>query len=113
GGIVFNKKSGSGMGDDIDDELEAYKNQFSYEIATLGNFEFSTQNPFDVMDSVWLLRLKDADSVLMYSSKPSGKYSVIGLRHVTADSDTNTLKEAYPSIRRWNKPYPLKDKAVI
>ena len=109
GEIVFNKKSGNSMGDDIDDELEAYKNQFSYEIATLANFEFSTKSPFEVIDSVWLLRLKDADSVLMYSSQPSKKYNVIGLRHVTVESDTNTLKEAYPSVRSWNKPYPLKD----
>jgi hypothetical protein len=109
GEIVFNKKSGNSMGDDIDDELEAYKNQFSYEITSLANFEFSTKSPFEVIDSVWLLRLKDTDSVLIYTSKPSKKYNVIGLRHVTVESDTNTLKEAYPSVRSWNKPCPLKD----
>lgn len=109
GEIVFNKKSGNSMGDDIDDELEAYKNQFSYEITSLADFEFSAKNPFELIDSVWLLRLKDADSVFIYSSQPSKKYNVIGLRPVTVESDSNMLKKAYPSVRSWNLLYPLKD----
>jgi len=106
GEMVFDRSSGSSVGDDIGDELEAYKNQFAYDTGSISGI-----HSFAEIDSTWLRSLKDRGNVFLYSPEISGKYNVIGLKTVTVDSDTTALKEAYPKIQVWgNYLYPLKDK---
>jgi len=106
GEMVFDRSSGSGVGDDIGDELEAYKNQFAYDTGSI-----SGVHSFAEIDSTWLRSLKDRDSVFLYSPEINGRYNVIGMKTVTVDSDTSVLREAYPKVSAWGcYPYPLKDK---
>jgi hypothetical protein len=106
GEMVFDRFSGSGVGDDIDDELEAYRNQFAYDTGSISGI-----HSFAEIDSAWLRGLKDRDGVFLYSPEANRRYNVIGLKTVTVDSDTAALKEAYPKIPVWeNYLYPLKDK---
>ena len=111
GEFVFDKETGLSIGDDIDDELEAYKNQFSYQIISLPNFAFSSNDQFSLIDSAWLLSLKDAKGITVYSDTPRVNYPAIGRYKVTVDSDTNALKKAYPLQKKWpDTLYPLKDR---
>jgi len=106
GEMVFDKSSGYSVGDDIDDELEAYKNQFAFDTESIYGI-----HSFGEIDSAWLRSLKDRQGVFLYSPVISNKYNVIGLRSVTVESDTNALKEAYPAIQAWGRdPFPLQDK---
>jgi hypothetical protein len=105
GQLVFNKSSGLSVGDDIGDELEAYRNQFAYDTTSVSGI-----HAFAEMDSAWLRSLKDRDSVPIYSPKIAGRYNTIGLTTVTVDSDTAALKAAYPEITSWGDfLLPLKD----
>jgi hypothetical protein len=105
GEIVFDMISGYSVGDDIGDELEAYKNQFAYDDGSVSGIR-----SFGQMDSAWLRSLKNRDGVFLYSPDSTGKYNVIGLETVTVDSDTNTLRKAYPAIKAWKYfLYPLRD----
>ncbi|WP_431211685.1 hypothetical protein ACQ86N_38685 [Puia sp. P3] len=105
GQLVFNKSSGLSIGDDIGDELEAYRNQFAYDTSSVSGI-----HDFAAIDSAWLRSLKDRDSVPLYSPKITGKYNTIGLTTVTVDSDTVALRAAYPAITSWGDfRFPLKD----
>jgi hypothetical protein len=105
GEMVFDRCSGLSVGDDIGDELEAYRNQFAYDTASVSGI-----HTFAEIDSTWLRSLRDRDGVYLYSPYITGKYNVIGLRTVTVDSDTVALREAYPAIKAWGYyPFPLKD----
>jgi hypothetical protein len=106
GEMVFDRGTGAGVGDDIGDELEAYKNQFAYDIGSIPGI-----HSFAEIDSSWLRSLRDREGAFLYSPDINGRYNVIGLKTVTIDSDTSALKEAYPNIPAWGcYPYPLKDK---
>ena len=107
GEMVFDRDSGASVGDDIGDELEAYKNQFAYDTGSVSGI-----HSFEAMDSVWLRGLKDREGVFIYGTEINGRYNVIGLKTVTVDSDIRTLREAYPAIKEWGTDlFPLKDKA--
>jgi hypothetical protein len=105
GEVVFDRSARASVGDDIGDELEAYKNQFAYDTGSISGIR-----SFAEIDSTWLRSLKDRSGIFLYSPEISGKYNVIGLKTVTVDSDTTALKEAYPKIQAWGSYlYPLKD----
>lgn len=111
GEFVFDKETGLSIGDDIDDEVEAYKNQFSYQITSLPNFTFSSNDQFSLIDSAWLLSLKDTKGITVYSDTPKANYPAIGRYKVTVDSDITALKRAYPLQKEWpDTLYPLKDR---
>lgn len=106
--IFHNDLAGFGIGDDLDDELEAYKNQLS--------LQFSPSLIYNICDSVsatWLFRLKDSIGQYVYNVRPgylNEKNSVIGLIPIGINSTGDELRRAFPMLDTiWRTDHPLQD----
>ena len=107
GGIVFRRiiRSDSdtladGVGDDIDDELQAYKAQFAFDPSSVSNLQDTSSKVKSLEDitSRWLLGLKDAKGRVVY--KINGKNG-LAQAPVNIRSDKRALMNAYPLADNW------------
>jgi hypothetical protein len=108
GEMIFNKGDGGwGIGDDINDELEAYKNQIAFQFSSMD------LNICETVTATWLFGLKDSIGHYVYNVRPAyagDKNSIIGLIPIDIRSGPDLLKRAFPMLDTvWKMEYPLQD----
>lgn len=113
GEMVFHKNgAGLGIGDDIDDELEAYKNQLAVQLSTIGQ-----DNINEEITAGWLFQLKDSSGRYVYNVLPiypGNENTLIGLSPININSGPDDLKRAFPTLSTvWPAKYPLQDTTLF
>lgn len=85
-----------GVGDDFEDEIEAYQAQFAYDsssVSGLTNLYYSKVVSPDSITVIWLLGLVDSSGNQIY--KPNGRDG-IAAQPINIYSDKKAMKAAYP-----------------
>jgi len=93
GDVGFNKVTGYGIGNDVHDEVSAYKAQFGYDPSTVsGLTSSSTANSFNSITTTWVQALTRSDG-----SKPYSQNSGVGIAPVNMNTTRDGIIKAYPN----------------
>ena len=99
-----------GVGDDLDNELEAYRAQFAYDHSSVTDLPDKTTHPasLDAITTQWLLALTNADGYhLLYM--PNGREG-IAAQPINIFSTKKDMEAAYPlalCLKRLSSDYVL------
>ena len=86
---------GKTIGQDIFDEVGAYKAQFAYDPASVSSLKSTSEaNSFAAITPIWLRGIQTSDGSYPYSI---GGYANTGNVRVDINSTKNTLLQAYPT----------------
>lgn len=106
GKLVFNKKSGAMAGDDVDDELDAYRAEYAFDTASLH------LRSHEEITASWLWQLRNAGKNYLYNWKNDtiDRIAAIGIIPVSLDSDSSILQRAFPLVTQpWRLQFPMRD----
>ncbi|HLZ86521.1 MAG TPA: hypothetical protein VKQ52_04760 [Puia sp.] len=109
--LVFDKTNGIAIGDDLDDEIEAYKAEYAYNTAELDPLiSVSVPRCFDDITASWILGLQTKKGEYLFSlTKEDTAGTKIGLLPVNLNIDLKKLRRAFPCCDVGNSDRPLKN----
>jgi hypothetical protein len=106
GGIAYDKDSGKSFGNDLYDEIAAYRAQFAFNHKSVSGLKSSSNpNSFETITVKWLNDLEGLYKSHPYSDTGSAR---VGRIPITINSTLDLLTDAYPWMVDTFKKYPGK-----
>ncbi len=94
GDLAFSSTTGQSLGQDVDDEVAAYKAQYAYDPSSVSGLKStSTANSFGTITASWVQGITKADGTQPYALGGSAN---TGVSPVNINSNRDALIKAYP-----------------